>query len=552
MIVETKTNRLHQKIKKLKEDLAREKELRKEAERQLKVLLDKQTGSLEITKPENIGLFITPEPQTSRRPIKDNSAKPANSKTMSELPTPNEDTKATDIVLEYLAHFSKMIAENNLLEIQNCYYDRLETVQKQLPPSFTWPDEITVRKSISPENQDFMVLYKELKYRRLNAEARQNKDMLENYQSIFSILPGKLNLPDYWILDIMEEYVFQIQTSIISTESVSNKDAALNTLISLASQPEANLKTLSLLGLIRMHIFLQDHQSTSQILDQMPPEIQGTETMIRVTYQIGFAYLIIGRFAESVDRFLKVLSSSVEQAEKFKINALPCIAYCISNSSKELEIPSEISKHVESTYPNQMKDWKEAKIETFLSFFAECSSFIPQLPRNNKLSLHWKSQNLKSMVFYLQRVTTWKPLRNLKGLLKICPVLPLEARATSLLPVSTSSDIDYFCQYDSFLNRLVTVKPSKLTKIFQDFPDANRQKTLVFLIMKYHKILQTVQKSAKIDEKIADFGRKFIGVLGKAHKNLKIDQEDAMCYMREVAKISMDDANRFVENHCSL
>ncbi|MEI4878507.1 hypothetical protein, partial [Klebsiella pneumoniae] len=82
---------------------------------------------MEITKPENIGLFITPEPQTSRRPIK----------------APNEDTKATDIVLEYLALFSKMIAENILLEIQNCYYDRLETVQKQLPPSFTWPDEIT-------------------------------------------------------------------------------------------------------------------------------------------------------------------------------------------------------------------------------------------------------------------------------------------------------------------------------------------------------------------------------------------------------------------------
>lgn len=117
------------------------------------------------------------------------------------------------------------------------------------------------------------------------------------------------------ILDLDNDF----QTSIISTESVSNKDAALNTLISLASQPEANLKTLSLLGLIRMHIFLQDHQSTSQILDQMPPEIQGTETMIRVTYQIGFAYLIIGRFAESVDRFLKVLSSSVEQVTLYYI-----------------------------------------------------------------------------------------------------------------------------------------------------------------------------------------------------------------------------------------
>ena len=62
--------------------------------------------------------------------------------------------------------------------------------------------------------------------------------------------------------------------------------------------------------------------------------------------------------------------------------------------------------------------------------------------------------------------------------------------------------------------------------------------------MQYHKIL----RKQRHEERILAFGRKFVNVLKVIGYSGRINVEDAMSYIREVSKISMEAANKLVED----
>lgn len=522
MIIES--NRLHQKIKRLKEELAKEKELRKEAEKQLKMLKDSVATSsqiLEITEPTNIGLVIM-------TPILDGVSK------CEYLPS-QEDVQVSEEMSKCLTTVAKMIEEQRKSEIEACYKD----LHKERC-EFSIDSIENLRK---PKNLLFQMLCQELVHRQ--KDICDPEKSWRNYQELFSALPSHLFLPEIWVYDIIKEFVLRFQNC---SSTPWNKDSVIGILTLLLSN-QSSLRYSSLVGLLQLYTFLEDHSAISVLLNSIDAKPQDLEQEVftKSSYEIGFAYLVSGKFLEASSYFLEVLdqlkTTEDESVSSYTKKTQKCLAYCISNNAKiQKSIPKSTIATIENTYKLDIEEWKDGKIEAFWSFFSECSPYICNRGPSRK------TQNLKSIEYCLQKVTAWKPMRNLKGLLRICNILPLEDVPKSIMPMTTESDIMFFCDNNNALLRLVNSKSSGIEKVLRDFPNIQKKETLTLLIMQYHKIL----RKQKSEEKVLAFGRKFVSVLKAIGSTGKVNVEDAICYIREVSKISMEAANKLVEDHCQF
>ncbi|VDN28804.1 unnamed protein product [Cylicostephanus goldi] len=85
-----------------------------------------------------------------------------------------------------------------------------------------WPDEQTVESIVGSENRLFIILYKELYYRQVYARNQRGPSLSHrfesfmNYQDLFSEIlsskePVSLSLPNVWLWDIIDEFVYQFQ-----------------------------------------------------------------------------------------------------------------------------------------------------------------------------------------------------------------------------------------------------------------------------------------------------------------------------------------------------
>ncbi|PIC49866.1 hypothetical protein B9Z55_008331 [Caenorhabditis nigoni] len=555
MLIES--NRLHQKIKRLKEELAREKELRKEAERQLKICKESELSSdivqrihsLEITEPTNIGLVIGYSISEELPRIEENGNRTAC--ITNRIPEATENlnetrkrmTCAEEEVTNLFNKLSKIITEEKTTEIRKFYKEYFEW-------SKSYECFSRLRNKNEQHSEKFILLCEELYYRETKVCSQEAWNI---YQKLFLNLPSFNFLPDIWIFDIIDRFVFKYQYTFLTIQDENwNKNAVINHLTWILTQPSAKFRCSAFLGLLKIYIFVEDNSAILELLNDFEIEHFSEldfDVQIGQLYEIGFAYLLAGKRSEASNCFMALLenrkNTSMDEntkgtATKYNEYAMRCLAFStFSNSKIGRNVPKPIVSTIEKTYKTDIEDWKEGKIESFWNFFFECS---PYICRQEPSSREWKAQNLKNIKFSLQTVTRWKPMRNLKGLLKMCDVLEMIPK--SIMPMTTDSDIRFFCDNNNGLLRLVNSKSSGIEKVLQDFPNIQQKETLTLLIMQYHKIL----RKQKSEEKVLAFGRKFVNVLKRIGYSGTINVDDAMCYIREVSKISMDAANKLVED----
>lgn len=579
MLIES--NRLHQKIKKLKEDLAKEKELRREAEKQLKIFkeafsLDQiqrnGNSTLEITDPTNIAVFVRAEQSNNSKAQRSTmeNARKANDAFNSEgelteyVERETEESRKMQNkeLMEFMRHFSNTISNEKAMETALLY--------KEYKRKFSNNDCLTLDTVFKMvDTNTISLLFKELIIR-FKSDAKHTDDSWAIYRELFSV-SSLLNIPDIWILDIMEEFVYKFQTHLFNFSHDDNQNkwdtsSVINTLTSFLpnfaieiSDKTFSCSCLAITQLIRIYIALENHQNVSNMVSHLVSnkvrvKTMDTEVIIRINYEIGFSLLVLGKFSDAVQFFLdnltclKKLSQDGKNEMSFiKQNTGRCIGFCISSNPKvKKTMPKNIVAEIASVHQKCIEEWKDGKVESFWKFFAECSPYISR--RESSPTSGWKEQSFKHVKFCLQRVTMWKPLKNLKGLFKVMKVIPFAVVPMSILPVTTGSDIQFFCDNNNGLNRLVNSKSSAIDRVLEDFPNIHRKETLTLLIMQYHKILL----KQKNEDKLLTFGRKFMSVLKAINNSEKIDVDDVVCYMREVSKISMDEANQFVESQCAL
>jgi translation initiation factor 3 subunit L len=246
----------------------------------------------------------------------------------------------------------------NVQEVHSIYENSFNKLTDRYYKLSPWPPA----EAISPlvdNDQQFLLLYKELYYRhiysKLQPTLEQRIESWLNYCDIFNLLlnaeePVSLELPNQWIWDIVDEFIYQFQAFCQFRSRVKNKLPEEIKALKAASQVWSVHKVLyylhafvekskikevlkgeaavsspfatsrlyrmlgyfSLVGLLRMHCLLADYRLALQTVEGIDLAKKGlftrvTACHISVFYYVGWAYLMMRRYPDAIKTFSNIL-----------------------------------------------------------------------------------------------------------------------------------------------------------------------------------------------------------------------------------------------------
>nr|A8PHP4.1 RecName: Full=Eukaryotic translation initiation factor 3 subunit L; Short=eIF3l [Brugia malayi] len=287
------------------------------------------------------------------------------------------DEVVPDDVAQYLIYFKRMIDEENVVEIHNLYEHGFPDLTERYFQQRLWPNEEAVENIVGSGNRIvafsdsriFIILYKELYFRHVYTRMQRGPslahrfDSYQNYQELFCEVltpekqPLSLQLPNVWLWDIIDEFVYQPfclykanpgkrspeeyedLLSIEQNQSAWNIYPVLNILYSLLAKSQIDEQLLairegrnpddvaddfgrsalyfklgyfSLIGLLRTHVLLGDyHQAlkTVENLELDPKGLYNTVPSCLVTfhYFVGFSHMMMRNYGEATKIFVNCL-----------------------------------------------------------------------------------------------------------------------------------------------------------------------------------------------------------------------------------------------------
>ncbi|KAM3718510.1 Eukaryotic translation initiation factor 3 subunit [Dirofilaria immitis] len=281
------------------------------------------------------------------------------------------DEVVPDDVAQYLIYFKRMIDEENVVEIHNLYEHGFPDLTERYFQQRLWPNEEAVENIVGSDSRIFIILYKELYFRHVYTRMQRGPslahrfDSYQNYQELFCEIltpekqPLSLQLPNVWLWDIIDEFVYQFQAfclykanpgkrspeeyedllSIEQNQSAWNIYPVLNILYSLLAKSQIDEQLLairegrnpddvadefgrsalyfklgyfSLIGLLRTHVLLGDyHQAlkTVENLELDPKGLYNTVPSCLVTfhYFVGFSHMMMRNYGEATKIFVNCL-----------------------------------------------------------------------------------------------------------------------------------------------------------------------------------------------------------------------------------------------------
>lgn len=140
-----------------------------------------------------------------------------------EYQRPFYASRMPDVVKKFIQYFRNVIGEGVIYEIQNLYENTFPKISDQHYDKRAWPDEREVATLIDKEKDNkFLVLYKELYFRHIHARLpggpslNQRVSSFFNYCDFFNLIlsassPVALELPDIWLWELVDEFVYQFQ-----------------------------------------------------------------------------------------------------------------------------------------------------------------------------------------------------------------------------------------------------------------------------------------------------------------------------------------------------
>jgi translation initiation factor 3 subunit L len=271
-----------------------------------------------------------------------------------------------DMVKQFVVYFYRHIRERNIREIQSMYDVSFVKLSERFFKGQPWPPVDAISELVDHDHV-FCMLYKEMYFRHLYAitqpslEARA--ESWANYTALFGvILHGNVNmqLPNGWLWDMIDEFVYQFQSfaqyrgklSMKSADEVNQLRAAeevwnvlgvLNYLQALVGksaiveelaapggaarlkasdgfvQGQSNVLRMlgyfSLVGLQRVHALTGDYHGALKAMaplnlfearDLLTPAIVGCN--ISVYYYGGFCYMMQRRYLDAARAFNTILA----------------------------------------------------------------------------------------------------------------------------------------------------------------------------------------------------------------------------------------------------
>lgn len=286
-----------------------------------------------------------------------------------ELPPPGNSYNIPDDVQNFLMCMYKAITEKNVPEIRTLYENTFPQLTDTYYKESAWPAEEDI-VSVTGQRENFrlfIILYKELYFRHIYANCQptieQRFESYKNYCALFNQLldtaePISLELPNQWLWDIIDEFIYQFQSFLFFKKKENKQEheviqirenpkvwcvhPVLNVLHSLVEKScinsqlreynegrDGNLvadsfgrKTLykmlgyfSLIGLLRLHSNLGDYYNAISVLEHVDLHRHLIENFsgvlacqITTFYYVGFAYMMMKRYADAIRALTSILS----------------------------------------------------------------------------------------------------------------------------------------------------------------------------------------------------------------------------------------------------
>ncbi|CAI9726234.1 eukaryotic translation initiation factor 3 subunit L-like [Octopus vulgaris] len=280
---------------------------------------------------------------------------------------------------DFLIYFHKVITDQDLYEIQNAYENGFNKLTDRYFRNTPWPETAAVSNIVNDEL--FLTLYRELYYRHLYARVptkttlQHRIDSYFNYCSLFNYIlndnePVPLDLPNQWLWDIIDEFIYQFQSFTIYRSAIEqrtpqeksalqrnpkvwNVHSVLNALHSLVEKSNINrqlevytsggdpdsvagvfgqhalykmLGYFSLIGLLRMHSLLGDYYQALKVLENIDFNQTNKYScvpacQITTFYYVGFAYMMMRRYQDAIRTFSNILLyiQRTEQMFQYKV-----------------------------------------------------------------------------------------------------------------------------------------------------------------------------------------------------------------------------------------
>ncbi|VDD94175.1 unnamed protein product [Enterobius vermicularis] len=293
-----------------------------------------------------------------------------------------EETVPDDVV-QYLIFFKKMIDEKNVSEIRSLYEHGFPDLTERFFQQRLWPSEETVENIVGSgelflaqviallDNKLFMILYKELYFRHVYTRTQRGPSIAhrfesyQNYQELFCEIltpeesPVNLELPNIWLWDIIDEFVYQFQAfclykanpgkrspeeyddlvMIEANQTAWNIYPVLNILYSLLSKSQIDeqlcairegrnpddvanefgrsplyfkLGYFSLIGLLRTHVLLGDYHQALKTVENLELDPKGLyntvpSCLVTLHYFVGFSHMMMRNYGEATKIFVNCL-----------------------------------------------------------------------------------------------------------------------------------------------------------------------------------------------------------------------------------------------------
>lgn len=273
-----------------------------------------------------------------------------------------------DVVKRFIVHFYQAVQENNLTEITVAYESGWNRLTEKHYAKTEWPEAELIAPLVN-DDPVFLILYRELYYRHVYSRLQPNLDdrfhSYENSCELFNYLlnsdgPVTLELPEQWLWDIIDEFIYQYQSFSVWRSKAASKTeeelaslgdggqpwssySVLNVLYSLIQKSRIHdyinavqegktqeeigdivgeygvlplyrlLGYFSILGLLRVHTMLGD--STLALKSMENVELNQKSSLTRVTachvstyYYVGFCYMMLRRYTDATRTFVTILN----------------------------------------------------------------------------------------------------------------------------------------------------------------------------------------------------------------------------------------------------
>ena len=289
-----------------------------------------------------------------------------------------------DVVKRFIVHFHQAVLDNNLPEITVAYESGWNRLTEKYYAKSEWPEAEIIAPLVN-DDQIFLILYRELYYRHVYSRLQPNIDdrfhSYENSCELFNYLlskppsssfipylnfwsdsdgPVPLDLPEQWLWDIIDEFIYQFQSFCVWRSKPKSKSddelamladgsqvwssySVLNVLYSLIQKSKINenivalqggkskeeidelvgeygarplyrmLGYFSLIGLLRVHVLLGDFTLALKVmenveLNQKFPFTRVTACHVATYYYVGFCYIMLRRYPDAIRSFVTILN----------------------------------------------------------------------------------------------------------------------------------------------------------------------------------------------------------------------------------------------------